>query len=391
MLGLATVATPAYAVSNVAVDLPNGPVAGGTSVGIPITIAGFAFSSVTVSLRADAGKLTLVDPNPRKSTSNLGFTSLVSQTELSFRGPTADIAALLQNGVSWAAPAGAASNLKIRVQVSEFTAGISFDPISGKSYRFVTSPLTWSAAQAQARTMTHLGKSGYLTNITSAAENTFVASRSGAANVWIGATSNSAAVDAARAPLPALTADPQLTGDYYWADGLEKAVQISTGLRPPGGNTAPVAVAGAFNGWATGEPNNFSRLASGSLPAILGEDCVVTNWQNTSGAWNDVACTRAEAYLVEFDTTAADFASALVTFDNITGTGVDAVPAVTTPTPVVTPAPSAAAVVPPAPRQLAATGTAEAAGIGGLAAALALLVGGGLLVATRRRNALSAE
>lgn len=42
-------------------------------------------------------------------------------------------------------------------------------------------------------------------------------------------------------------------------------------------------------------------------------------------------------------------------------------------------------------RTLAATGATSIAGIGGLAAALALLVGGGLLVATRRRNAMSAE
>jgi len=48
-------------------------------------------------------------------------------------------------------------------------------------------------------------------------------------------------------------------------------------------------------------------------------------------------------------------------------------------------------ICPSAAPQLADTGAAPIAGLGGLAAVLALLVGGGLLVAARRRNALSAE
>jgi hypothetical protein len=74
---------------------------------------------------------------------------------------------------------------------------------------------------------------------------------------------------------------------------------------------------------------------------------------------------------------------------NATGTG-----ATSTASATVTPTATATAPAQPGASgdgRLATTGAAPIVGIGGLAAALVLLVGGGLLVATRRRNALSAE
>jgi hypothetical protein len=46
------------------------------------------------------------------------------------------------------------------------------------------------------------------------------------------------------------------------------------------------------------------------------------------GEWNDFECASEKSYLVEFDTTPGDFETAVVTFDNIEGDDVDAVPAV---------------------------------------------------------------
>jgi ketosteroid isomerase-like protein len=373
MLGLATAATPAYAESRIAVDLPNSPVVGGVTVDVPIAISGFTATELTVSLIVEAGELT-VDDVEGVLTLNPGFSSLENEMEISFNGVLEDVTALLADAVSWTAPAGDPSDLAMRVQISEFEAGRSYNPASGKSYRFVQTEdgVTWQAAQTASRLLTYKGKPGYLTNITSVAENDFVAERSGAADVWIGATADQGLVNAARAAAEqlALDVDPQPTGDYYWGDGPEVAVAISTGLGSSSALTPPTAVDSAFISWASGEPNNFGFDVEGEES---GEACAVTNWQGSFGEWNDLPCGFQASYLVEFDTTAADFATSFVTFDNITGDSVDAVPA---------------AVAAP---ELAATGTSSAGVFGGLAAALALLVGGGLLVVTRRGNALSAE
>jgi LPXTG-motif cell wall-anchored protein len=377
MLGLATAATPAYAASSVAVDLPNSPVVAGVTVDVPIAISGFTATEVTVSLLVEAGELTVDDLDDVLVT-NPGFSSLENEREISFNGVLEDVTAVLADSVSWTAPAGEPSDLAMRVQIGEFEAGISYNPASGKSYRFVEieDGVTWAAAQIAAKDLTYKNKPGYLTNITSEAENDFVADRSGARDVWIGATSNLDFVNAARAaatpPLtPPFTVDPKITGDYYWGAGPETGAAISTGLSAVG--KRPVAVGGSFTSWAPGEPNNYQYDPTKS--STTGEDCAVTNWSANAalGLWNDLPCDNLNSYLVEFDTTAADFANSFVTFDNITGDSVDAVPA--------------AVIVP----ELAATGTSSVGVFGGLAAALALLVGGGLLVATRRRNALSAE
>jgi hypothetical protein len=163
--------------------------------------------------------------------------------------------------------------------------------------------------------MTYKGKSGYLVNITSEAENTFVANKSGADNVWIGATANLTYVNEAltAASKPTISGDPQGSGFYYWYGGSEGGTQFSTGL-----DSARVPVAGLYNAWAEGEPNNWPGT---------GEACGVTNWQGVKGSWNDLDCTRTEASLVEFDTSPSDFETAVITFDNITGDDVDAVPA----------------------------------------------------------------
>jgi LPXTG-motif cell wall-anchored protein len=84
------------------------------------------------------------------------------------------------------------------------------------------------------------------------------------------------------------------------------------------------------------------------------------------GEWNDFECASEKSYLVEFDTTPGDFETAVVTFDNIEGDDVDAVPAVVE-----------------EEEELAATGY-DAAII--LALALALLALGSVLTVRARKN-----
>jgi hypothetical protein len=164
--------------------------------------------------------------------------------------------------------------------------------------------------------MTYEGKNGYLATITSAEENTFVQSKTGAQNVWFGGTADAGAINAARAAkgLAALGYDPQPLGEYYWISSDDFGINFSTGL-----GFGRVNVGTNYHNWANGEPNN----AAGN------EGCAVTNWGGMNGLWNDLNCGGwNNPYLVEFDTSAADFETLFATWDNIDGVDVDVNPAV---------------------------------------------------------------
>jgi hypothetical protein len=344
-------ASASMAASKVLVDLPNDPVAGGETVTVPMVLSGFEFDKLSVTLKVDEGTLTVTDADSAL-TLNPGYTSLEAQTEVSFNGTADAVVAVMESGVSWTAPGDATttSPLLISVRVGEYETGTTYDPATGHTYKYVSTPLSWSDAAGAALAMTYKGKSGYLVNITTEGENTFVANKSGAPNVWIGATANLTNVNSGltRAGKPTITGDPQGNGLYYWWGGSEGGTQFSAGLG------TPTAINGAYNNWAEGEPNNFAP----------GEACGVTNWNDGVGEWNDLPCGLETGYLVEFDTTPGDFETAVVTFDNIEGDDVDAVPAVDD-------------------KELAATG--YDAGII-LALALALLALGSVLAVRARKN-----
>ena len=353
----ASMAGPAAA-SKVTVDLPNDAVAGGESVTVPMMLTGFTFDELSVTLSVETGTLTVLDAGS-KLTLSPGYTDLAGQTEISFHGLAADVVSAMDKDVSWTAPGDAATEtaLSILVQVGEYQVGTTYDPATGHSYKFVSAPLNWENAKAAAAAMTYKGKSGYLTSITSAEENTFIANKSGSVNVWIGATDDLRMVNFAltAAGKPNIVVDPQPLGNYYWSGGSETGIQFSSGLE----TVTPVG--GLYNSWATGEPNNWPGT---------GEACGVTNWSGSKGSWNDLDCGSVHAYLVEFDTTASDFETSVVTFDNITGEDVDAVPAVDEEMPDDT-------------KALAATGF-DAALL--LALALALIAAGAVVVVRARKN-----
>jgi hypothetical protein len=267
-------------------------------------------------LVSDAGNLTVTDGGGLL-TLNPGYSSLADQLEISFHGNTADVVSIMESGITWTSPgdASSSSDLALKVQVGEFQEGTSYDPNTGHTYKYVSDELSWVAAREAAKLMTYKGKSGYLANITTESENTFVANKSGAADVWFGGTDDLTFVNDARtlAGLAAVGGPTQTTGEYYWGSGSEAGINFTTGL------LNPVAVGDAFNGWADNEPNNWGG----------DEGCAVTNWGGGSGEWNDLDCDNENSYIVEFDTTADQFETAVVTFDNITGDDTDAFPAET--------------------------------------------------------------
>jgi hypothetical protein len=351
----------AHAAGSVDVDLPNEAVAGGTSVVVPVTLSGFTDAELTVRLVAGSGTLTL--SNPGTLVLNSGYPSFDAQAELSFHGTTAEIIAGLQSNLSWTAPGDAESSslLSMRVEVTKYVSGNSYDPLTGHTYMFIESPLPWHDALLAARGMTYQGLTGYLATITSQTENDFIGTKSGAPSIWFGATDDQGYVNEARAALalPPINFDSQLTGDYYWAGGPEIGVQFGVGL----GDVTPIN--GLYNSWAQQEPNNWHQE----------EGCAVTNW-NSVGLWNDLNCAGAHSYLVEFSTGLEIFETSVYTFDNITGDSKDVNPPASDPEdPVVDPEEPTV--------DLADTGFDA-----GLIAALAILLiaaGAGLRVVARRK------
>jgi flagellin len=122
--------------------------------------------------------------------------------------------------------------------------------------------VAWTTARTGATSSTFNGLTGYLANITSAEEQSFIASKvSGLA--WFGATD-------------------QTTADVWiWADGPEAGQQFWQGLA--GGS----AVGGRYNNWAVGEPNNAGGEDYAHLLA--------------NGKWNDFPNTNnVNQYIVEY-------------------------------------------------------------------------------------------
>ena len=302
---------------SVSVDLPNEAVVGGTSAVVPVTLSEFSFTDLSVRLVPGSGTVTLA--NPGQLTLNPGYTSFDAQTSLSFHGALADVVSALKTNLSWTAPGDAESSslLTIRVEVTKYVSGTTYDPLTGHTYMYIETPLSWHDALVAAKGMTYQGLTGYLATITSQEENDFIGTKSGAPNIWFGATDDQGYVNEARAAkgLDPINFDSQLTGDYYWAGGPEIGVQFGVGLE----TVTPIN--GLYNSWSEFEPNNWSQE----------EGCAVTNW-NSVGLWNDLSCAGQHAYLVEFSTGLEIFETSVFTFDNITGESKDSTPAVQEPT-----------------------------------------------------------
>ncbi|NBR72328.1 MAG: hypothetical protein EBT75_09595, partial [Proteobacteria bacterium] len=165
----------------------------------------------------------------------------------------------------------------------------------GHYYEYVSGSYTWAQARALALSKTFNGLSGYLANLTSAAENSFVLTKIGA-DVWIGGS------------------DSVNDGVWKWMDGPEAGITFWNGLS---GGSAP---SGRFANWNPGEPNNYG-----------GSEDYAQFYVGT-GKWNDLPTSSRLGFLVEYgtDAPAAQTFSGARTFS------------VTKATPTITTAPTAA-------------------------------------------------
>ncbi len=142
------------------------------------------------------------------------------------------------------------------------------NPANNHSYDVIQANLNWAGALAGAAGLSHLGQSGYLATITSAAEKAFLDINFGNMDAWIGAN------------------DIAVEGTWIWATGPEIGTQFWQG-GTGGVTTAPFNYA---NWTPSGEPNDFN-----------GEDCAHIR-SDPANTWNDLPCSRTKpAYVVEFN------------------------------------------------------------------------------------------
>jgi hypothetical protein len=143
---------------------------------------------------------------------------------------------------------------------------LHYSVATGNFYRYVSAGANLATAQANAAAALVNGVAGYVTNINSAAENTFVTSLI-LGGTWIGGS------------------DATVEGEWRWIAGPEAGTMFWLGA------AAGSSQNGLYANWSGGEPNN-----SGG-----NEDGIELR---TNGSWNDTNVAGSRGYVIEWDGTA---------------------------------------------------------------------------------------
>ena len=147
---------------------------------------------------------------------------------------------------------------------------LHYSAATGNFYKLVTASANYATAKTNANASTLFGATGYLANITSAAENAFLTS-------FITSSALIGASDAAT------------EGQWLWDDGPENGSLFWSGT------STGSAQNGFYTNWNGGEPNNSGNEDAAQLL--------------TSGRWNDINAGSNSAYLIEW--TGTDVLAAL--------------------------------------------------------------------------------
>ena len=194
-----------------------------------------------------------------------GYNSWVNQTRLSFTGTMANVNnALASLKVNTGSTLG---NVQISISTTVNPAGYYYNAVNGHFYLPVSTGQMYTTARSLAIQQTFKGQTGYLVTVTSSNEENFIFSNVPQSNIWIALSD-------------------EVTEGYWRVDaGPEAGTLIKTANGQLTGN-----IAGQYNNWCGGEPNNSGN-----------EDYAVTKWGGGS-CWNDLPNNFSCAYIVEFGT-----------------------------------------------------------------------------------------
>ena len=200
-----------------------------------------------------------------------GKTDVTDVSELKFRSNTTGSLNTVLDSVTFNIADSETSDLSL--SISEVSSSQDVYKFGDHYYEYVAdSGVSATAAETAAEAKSFFGLSGYLVNITSQAENDFVANEAQADDIWIGAS------------------DRDSEGNWAWLGGPEEGQVF---FKDPDDGIAGAATYNLdyFNAWASAEPNDVS-----------GEDYAVTNYNSAQGEWNDLGATNtgASGYFVEY-------------------------------------------------------------------------------------------
>jgi len=231
------------------------------------SVSGFNVSStllITIGLVNPPAGTTLRLNTTTGVTASTGYNLTSNFTRISFTGTIANVNTVLASlRLNTGATPG---NVYIAVTATVNPAGYFYLPTNGHFYRPISTGAFYNAAKTAAAATTFKGQPGYLVTITSADEDAFIYNNVPQSQIWF------ALSDVAQ--------------EGYWRidAGPENGTLIKTANGQFAGN-----IAGQYNNWAGGEPNNSG-----------GEHYAVTKWNGSQ--WNDLPNNFSCPYVIEYGT-----------------------------------------------------------------------------------------
>jgi hypothetical protein len=231
------------------------------------SVSGFNVSStllITIGLVNPPAGTTLRLNTTTGVTASTGYNLTSNFTRISFTGTMANVNTVLASlRLNTGATPG---NVYIAVTATVNPAGYFYLPTNGHFYRPISTGAFYNAAKTAAAATTFKGQPGYLVTITSADEDAFIYNNVPQSQIWF------ALSDVAQ--------------EGYWRidAGPENGTLIKTANGQFAGN-----IAGQYNNWAGGEPNNSG-----------GEHYAVTKWNGSQ--WNDLPNNFSCPYVIEYGT-----------------------------------------------------------------------------------------